>query len=83
MVIPFSAKCAGGIDMRAVLPDHLVIGCAKSVFGDGVRLMGLWIGGTGDLARNPDHAGMSGPKLSVIDEPFRRDGLIGALKLCL
>ena len=32
------------IDVRAVLPDHLIIGRAETVLGDGVGLLGLRIG---------------------------------------
>src|SRR5271156_1066945 len=37
-------KVRGRIDMRAVLPDHLVEGRAEAVFRDGVRLVRLRIG---------------------------------------
>ena len=71
--------------MRAVLPDHLVIGGAEAVFRDGVGLMGLRVGGRREfrLAETGPHRRVGTETMCEIDERLRRDRPIGALKICL
>jgi len=73
------------IDVRAVLPDHLVVGGAEAVFGDRVRLMRLRIGGRGEfrLAETGPHRRIGTETMREIDERLRSDRLIGALDVRL
>ena len=71
------------IDVGAVLPDHLVVGGAEAVLGDGVGLVRLRIGGRREFGlaeAGPDRR-VGAKTVGEIDELFRRDGAVGAREI--
>ena len=80
MVMPVLVEMRRRIDMRAVLPDHLVIRGAEAVLLDCVRRLVFGSARGENFAwPKPDHTGVSGDEaVGQVDELLRRDDLIGA-----